>query len=77
MEQEIANDAWYSKLLTTPVDMPVKSEDDATITGTRASPDSEGLSTATSSGLCRRDAYCVLVLVAHNVDSVCIRCKST
>ena len=41
-EQKESDDAWYSELLTTPVDTPVKTEDDATNKGTRASPDTEG-----------------------------------
>ena len=56
MEQEEVDDAQYSELLTTLVDTPVKSEDDATITGTGASPNGEGLSTTTTSmGLRWRD----------------------
>ena len=70
MEQEVTDDAWCSKLLTVPLDMPVKSEDDATVTGTGASPDGEGLSVTASSGLRQRDAYCLLVRVARNVNSV-------
>ena len=61
MEQEETTDAWSSGLLSTPLDMPVKSEDDATITGASAFPDGEGLSITVSSGLCQRDAYCLLV----------------
>ena len=61
MEQEETADAWSSGLLSTPLNMPVKSKDDATITGASASPDGERLSTTVSSGLCRRDAYCLLV----------------
>ena len=48
----------------------MKSEDDATTGWTRASPDSEGLSAAASLGLCQREAYCLLVRVARNVDLV-------
>ena len=71
MEREESEDARYSELLTTaPVDTPVKSEDDATTQGTGASPDGEGLSAATPQGLCQREAYCLLVRVTHNVDSV-------
>ena len=71
MEWEESEDAHYSKLLTTtPGDMSVKSEDDATDKGTGVSPDGEGLSAVTSPGLCQREAYCLLVQVAHNVDSV-------
>ena len=71
MEREESKDARYSELLTTaPVDTPVKSEDDATTEGTGASPDGEGLSTATPWGLHWREAYCLLVRVTHNVESV-------
>ena len=71
MEQEESEDAWYSELITTaPVDMPVKSEDDAATGGTEASPDGEGLSVAMPEGLHRRELYCLLVRVAYNVDSV-------
>ena len=73
MEQEEANDAWYSELLPTPMDTLVKSEDDATVTGTGASPNGEGLSTtATSTGLHWRDAYCLLVRIVHNVDCMSV-----
>ena len=71
MEQKESEDAWYSELLTTtPVDMPVKSEDDATDQRTRASPEIEGLSMAVSPGLHWREAYCLLMQVTRNVDSV-------
>ena len=71
MEWKESEDERYSELLTTtPVDMPVKSKDNATAQGIRASPDGEGLSMAASLGLHRREAYCLLVQVAHNVDSV-------
>ena len=70
MEQEATDDAWYSELLSTPLDIPAKSQDDATNIGTGASPDGEGLSTKVSLGLCWRDAYCLLVCVTCNVDSV-------
>ena len=71
MEQEESEDARFSELLTTaPVDMSVKSEDHATAQGTRASPDGEGLSAAMPRGLRRREAYCLLVRVTRNVDSV-------
>ena len=50
--------------------MPVKSEDDATTQGTRASPDGERLSAAMIQGLCQREAYCLLVRVTRNVNSV-------
>ena len=71
MEREESEDARYSELLTTAlVDMPVKSEDDATAQGTGASPEGEGLSTAMPRGLRQREAYCLLVRVTCNVDSV-------
>ena len=71
MEQEESEDARYTELLTTaPVDTSVKSEDDATAQGTRASPDSEGLFTAMPRGLRQREVYCLLVRVTRNVDSV-------
>ena len=71
MEWKESEDAWYSELLpTTPVDTPVKSEDDATTRGTRTSLDGEELSATVSSGLHWREAYCLLVQVACNVDSV-------
>ena len=71
MEREESKDARYSELLTTaPVDMPVKSEDDASAQGTGASPDSEGLSAAMPRGLRQREAYCLLVQVTGNVDLV-------
>ena len=69
MEQKESNDAWYSKLFT-PTDMPVKTEDDATDKGTRASPDGEGMSATVSSGMHWKEVYCLLVRVTHNVDSV-------
>ena len=47
----------------------MKSEDDAT-KRTRASPDSERSPVTVSQGMHRREAYCLLVWVAHNVDSV-------
>ena len=68
MEQKESNDAWYSELLT-PTGMPVKTEDDATDKGTRASPDGEGSPATTSQGMCRREACCLL-MVTRNVDSV-------
>ena len=72
MEWEAANDAWSSELLTILQDTPVKSEDNATVTRARASPDGEGLSTTTSLGLHQRDAYCLLVQVNCNVDSMSV-----
>ena len=68
MEQKESNDAWYSELLT-PTRTPVKSEDDTT-KGTRASPDSERSPATVSQPMCRREAYCLLVQVACNMDSV-------
>ena len=73
MEGEESKDAQYSELpTTTPVDMPVKSEDDAATQGTGASPDGEGLSTVMPRGLGRREAYCLFVPVTHNMDSVSV-----
>ena len=68
MEQKESDDARYSELLT-PTGTPVKSEDDATM-GTGASPDSERSPTTVSQGMRQREAYCLLVQVARNVDSV-------
>ena len=68
MEQKESNDAQYSELLT-PTGTPVKMEDDAT-KGTGASPDSERSPTTGPQGMRRREAYCLLVRVARNVDSV-------
>ena len=68
MEQKESDDAWYSELLT-PMKTPVKSEDDTT-KGTGASPDSGRSPTTVSQGMRRREAYCLLVWVACNVDSV-------
>ena len=68
MEQKESDDAQYSELLT-PTRTPVKSEDDAT-KGTGASPDSERSPATVSQGMCRREAYCLLVRVTCNVDSV-------
>ena len=70
MELEETTDTWPSRLLSTPKEIPVKSEDDATMTGVSVSTDSEGLSTTESLGLCWRETYCLLVLVTCNVDSV-------
>ena len=73
MEQKESKDARYSELLTTtPMDTLVKSEDDATARGTRIYPDGEGLPYTVSSGLCWREAYCLLVQVTCNVDSVSV-----
>ena len=71
MEWKGTEDAWYPEFLTTtPVDMPVKSEDDTADDGTGASLEGEGSSMAASPGLHRREAYCLLVRVTCNVDSV-------
>ena len=71
MEWKETEDAWYSELLTTTrVDMPVKSEDDTVDLGTGAFPEGEGSSKVVSPGLRRREAYCLLVRVTCNVDSV-------
>ena len=48
---------------------PMKMEDDAT-KGTGASPDSERSPATGPQGMHRREAYCLLVWVARNVDSV-------
>ena len=68
MEQKESDDARYSELLT-PTGTPVKSEDDTT-KGTRASPDSERSPTTVPQGMRWREAYCLLVRVTRNVDSV-------
>ena len=68
MEQKESDDARYSKLLT-PTKTPVKSEDDNT-KGTGASPDGERSPATVSQGMHWREAYCLLVRVARNVDSV-------
>ena len=68
MEQKESDDAQYSKLLTPPK-TPVKSEDDAT-KGTGTSPDSERSPATVSQGTRWREAYCLLVQFACNVDSV-------
>ena len=71
MERKGTEDARYPEFLTTTrVDAPVKSEDDTADDGTRATPEGGGLSAAASPGLCRREAYCLLVQVTRNVDSV-------
>ena len=70
LEQEKTTNAQSSGLLPITLDMPVKSEDDATITGTGASPDGEGLSATASLGLCQREAYCLLVWVNRSINSV-------
>ena len=68
MEQKESDDARYSKLLT-PTRTPVKLEDDD-IKGTGASPDGERSPTTVSQGTRQREAYCLLVRVTHNMDSV-------
>ena len=71
MEWKGTKDARYPKFLTTiPVDTPVKSEDDTADDGTGATPEGGGSSAAASLGLCQREAYCLLVRVTRNVDSV-------
>ena len=70
MEQKESDDARYSELLT-PTRTPVKSEDDTT-KGTGASPDSERSPATVSQVMCQREAYCLLVWVTHNVDSVSV-----
>ena len=71
MERKGTKDARYPKFLTTtPVDAPVKSEDDTANDGTGVSPEGGGSPAATSLGLRRREAYCLLVQVTCNVDSV-------
>ena len=71
MEQKGTEDARYPEFLTTtPVDTPVKSEDDTANDGTGASPDGGGSCAAASPGLRQREAYCLLVWVTRNVDSV-------
>ena len=68
MEQKESDDAWYSELLT-PTKTPVKSEDDDT-KGTEASPDSERSPATVSQETRWREAYCLLVRVTRNMDSV-------
>ena len=71
MEQKGTGDARNPELLTTtPVDTPVKCKDDTTDNRTGASPEGEESSAAASPGLCRREAYCLLVRVTRNVDTV-------
>ena len=73
MEWKGTEDARYPEFLTTTsVDVPVKSEDDTTDDGTGASPEGGGSSAAASLGLRRREAYCLLVRVTRNVDSVSV-----
>ena len=68
MEQKETNDARYSELLT-PTGTPVKTEDDTT-KGTEASLESEKSPATGPQGMRQREAYCLLVRVAGNVDSV-------
>ena len=68
MEQKETDNAWYSELLT-PTGTPVKMEDDAT-KGTGASPEDGKSPTTGPQGMRQREAYCLLVRVAHNMDSV-------
>ena len=68
MEQKETDDARYSELLT-PTGTPVKTEDDTT-KGTGASPESEKSPATGPQGMRRREAYCLLVWVARNMDSV-------
>ena len=70
MEQKESDDARYSELLT-PTKTPVQSEDDDT-KGTGASPDGEKSPATVSQGTHWREAYCLLVRVTHNVDSVSV-----
>ena len=71
MEQKGTKDGRYHKFLTTtPVEVPVKSEDDTTDDGTGASPEGGGLSVVASPGMRRKEAYCLLVHVNRNVESV-------
>ena len=71
MERKGTKDARYPEFLTTTsMDASVKSEDNTTDDGTRPSLEGEGLSAAASSGLHQREAYCLLVWVTCNVDSV-------
>ena len=72
MEPKETADAQSSGLLSTPKEMPVKLEDDATITRAGVSHDGEGLSATASLGLCLTETYCLLVLVTCNVDSVLV-----
>ena len=68
MEQKETNDARYSEL-PIPTRIPVKTEDDTT-KGTGASLESDKSPATGSQGTSQREAYCLLVRVAHNVDSV-------
>ena len=68
MEQKETDDAQYLELLT-PTGTPVKTEDDTT-KGTGASLESEKSPATWPQGMRRREAYCLLVWVARNVDSV-------
>ena len=68
MEQKETDDARYSELLT-PTGTPVKMEDDTT-KGTRASPEGKKSPATGPQGMRWREAYCLLVWVARNMDSV-------
>ena len=68
MEQKETDDARYLELLT-PTGTPVETEDDTT-KGTGASPESEKSPATGPQGMCRREAYGLLVRVSRNVDSV-------
>ena len=71
MEWKGTEYAQYPEFLTTTSeDAPVKSEDDTADIRTGASLEGEGSSAAVSPGLCQREAYCLLVWVTRNVDSV-------
>ena len=70
MNPEETTDARSPGLLSNPKETPVKSKDDATITGAGVSPDSEGLSTTVSLGLCQRETYCLLIWLTCNIASV-------
>ena len=68
MEQKETDDARYSGLLT-PTGTPVKTEADTT-KGTGASLESEKSPATGPQGMRRREAYCLLVQIACNMDSV-------
>ena len=68
MEQKETDDARYLELLT-PTGTPMKTEDDTT-KGTGASPEGEKSPATEPQGMRQREAYCLLVWVARNVDSV-------
>ena len=71
MEQKGTEDARNPEILRTiPVHTPVKCKVNTTNNRTGASLEGEGSSAAVSPGLRRREAYCLLVWVTHNVDTV-------